>query len=169
MNETTISVKKYILTYGLILGLAWCIYSVFRHATGNRTTTNWAFSVFELILHIGIISYGIYKFKSNNHSFLTLWQALKIGMGIAITSTLLIISWDIFFLKVITPETIQEVLNSAKQSAIKKISDKDQILNQANHYLLNRSIGSLTFHLTFGFLVSLLGGAIMQKNPDPFD
>ncbi len=167
MKETTISTTKFILTYGIILGVIWIIYGLFRHITGNRATSNWASTIFELSLHIGIIVYAIYKYKLNNDSFLTLWQALKIGFGIAFISTVMQTIGDIFFVEVISPETIQEIVNSTDQSNEKKPQIQNKIISKENIRLFTISFG-IIFNLVLGAIISLLAGAIMQKNRDPF-
>ncbi|MEW7291540.1 DUF4199 domain-containing protein [Aquimarina sp. 2304DJ70-9] len=168
MKETTISVKKYILIYGFILGLIWIIYGVLRHISDTKTTANWALSIFELFLHIGIIAYGIYRFKTKNDGFLTLWQAFKIGIGIVLICTLMQLIWDIIFVKVISPETIQDIINSTNPSTSTASQEQNGLLSNENNYLFNRFLTGLIFHSTLGTLVSLLGGAFMQKNRDPF-
>ncbi len=169
MSETTISLKKHIHIYGLLLGVIWVLYGVFRNLTEDVVVSNWIYYIFELSLHIGFTSFFIYKFKSNNDGFLTLGQALKIGLGITLLSTFLFIIWDVFFLKVISPENLNEIINSLEPSIDGEINKKSNFLNKENSYLINRSLSGLIFHLVIGFLVSLLSGAIMQKNPDPFD
>ncbi len=168
MQETTISIKKHILIYGFILGLVWVAYGFLRHITNNRATRHWALSIFELSLHIGIIVYGIYKFKNKNDGFLTLWQAFKIGLGIAVMSTVMKSIGDIFFLKVISPETFQEILKSASQSTSTESQEQNSILSKENNYLFTTFLTNLIFNSTLGILISMLGGAIMQKNRNPF-
>ncbi len=168
MRETTISVKKYILIYGAILGLVWVFYGILRHVTDNRTTSNWALSVFELSLYIVIIVYGIYKFKHKNDGFLTLWQAFKIGFGIALIGTIIQILGEIFFLKIISPETLQSIIDATNPSASTTSQEQNRLLNIENSHLFKTSLTSLIFYSILGILISLLGGAFMQKNRDPF-
>lgn len=168
MEKTTISLKKYILIYGAILGSIWIIYGFIRNITNNRTIITWALFIFELSLHIGFIVFGIYKFKKNNEGFLTLWQAFKIGLGIALLSTFMKIIGDIFFLKVISPETLQEIVSSTSQSTATGGQEKDSILKKENGHLFTTSLANLLFNSTLAILISLLGGAIMQKHRDPF-
>ena len=166
MVETTISAKKHIFTYGLLIGAIWIIYGILRNATGYGSTANLAFSAFELVLHITIISYSIYKYKAKNNGFLTLLQAIKIGLGIAIISALIVIIWDIIFISVIKPEVLQKVMKTSNtETAEQVLSEKKLLFN----YFLKRSSSNLIYHLTFGLIISMLSGAIMQKNPDPFD
>ncbi len=166
MEETTISTKKYILRYGLILGFIWIIYSFFRHITSTRDTSNWVFSIFELSLYIGIIFYSIYKYKSTNGGFLTLWQALKIGFGIAFISIVMQAVGDIF-VEIILPETLQEITNSTDKPPVKKLQEQTKIVSKENDYFVNKSF-SLIFNLVLGAIISLFVGAIMQKNRNPF-
>ncbi|SHI58536.1 DUF4199 domain-containing protein [Aquimarina spongiae] len=169
MVETTISAKRHILIYGLLLGAIWVLYAAFRNLNDSDITPNWINYVFELSLHIGFTTFGIYKFKSNNDGFLTLRQALKVGFGIALLGAFLFMIWDIFFLKVISPENLHEIISSLKPSVNAETNEKSGFLSKESSYLINRLMSGLIFHLVIGLLVSLLGGAIMQKNPDPFD
>ncbi|GAA4272142.1 DUF4199 domain-containing protein [Aquimarina gracilis] len=168
MEKTTISTKKYILTQGLILGFIWVLYGFFRLVTGTRDTANWAFSIFELSLYIGFIFYSIHKYKSSNGSFLTLWQALKVGFGIAFISIIMQKIGNIFFIEVIPPETIQEIFNSTDKAPVKELQERNKTVSNENDYLIAMFF-SLIFNLVIGFIISLFAGAIMQKDPDPFD
>ncbi|MBQ0732805.1 DUF4199 domain-containing protein [Aquimarina celericrescens] len=167
MEETTISTKKNILVYGLILGSILVIYGFSRHITGNRDTANWAYSIFELFLYIGFVFYGIYKYKSQNHGFLTLWQALKVGFGITFISIVMQKIGDIFFVEVISAETIQEMFNSTDYLTAKESQERNKTVNKENDYLINMSI-TLILYLVLGVIISLFAGAIMQKNRNPF-
>ncbi|MBQ4821803.1 DUF4199 domain-containing protein [Aquimarina sp. MMG016] len=167
MAETTISTKKHILTYGVILGFIWVIYGFLRHITDNGTTIHWGFSIFELSLYIGFIFYSIYKYKSKNDGFLTLWQALKVGFGIVLISVVMQTTWDIFLVKVVSPETIQEIINSTDKLPAKELQESNKTANKENNYLIN--IFGLVFNLVLGTIIALFAGAIMQKNKDPFE
>ncbi len=167
MEETTFSVKKYILTYGIILGVIWVIYGFFRHVTYNRATSNWAFSIFELSLHIGFLVYGIYKYKSDNNGFLTLLQALKTGFGIALISTIIQTIGDIFLVKIISPEIIHEIMNLVNQATEQASQEQSKISSKDDNYFFNVSFG-LIVNLVLGIVISLFAGAIMQKNRNPF-
>ncbi|WP_438422890.1 DUF4199 domain-containing protein [Aquimarina macrocephali] len=168
MEETTISTKKNILNYGLILGLTWVVYGLIRHITDNRTSTSWGIVIIELFIHVTIIVYGIYTYKRANNGFLKLSQALKIGLGVALIATIIYVIWDIFLLKIISPETMYELIKSSNQLSENESINEDTIMSRESNFLFTTSLASIIFYSILGGLISLLGGAIMQKNRDTF-
>ncbi len=166
MAETTLSTKKHILKYGLILGLIWIIHITFRHITDTRNTANVAFSIIELLVHISVISYGIFIFKRKNNGFLTLWQAMKVGLGIAVLSAIMQAVWDTAVLQSISPDFIQDLMKSSNSANLNQVQEQQKELPQN---ISKFTLAGLIFSTILGAIISLLAGAIMQKNPDPFE
>lgn len=167
MAETTLATKKYILKYGLILGLIWILHMTFRHITDTRNTSNIVFSIIELLVHIGVISYGIFSFKRKNNGFLTLWQAVKVGLGIALFSAIMQAVWDIAILQSISPDFIQDLMNSSDSANLNQVQEQQKQLVSKNKSKF--TVASLIIKAILGAIISLLARAIMQKNPDPFE
>ncbi|MBP2833077.1 DUF4199 domain-containing protein [Aquimarina sp. U1-2] len=168
MKETTISTKKYIVKFGIILGAIWVVYGFVRYQVNYMTTSNRGLALFELVMQVFIVTYGIYKYKQDNEKFLKLWEALKIGISIILVGTIIKVLWDIILLKLIAPEAIHSLINVSKPSTIKETTDQLSNLNKENKFLLNISIGIFIGNIILGTIISLLGGAIMQKNRNPF-
>ncbi|WP_109300217.1 DUF4199 domain-containing protein [Aquimarina sp. AU474] len=165
MKKTTISTKKHVLKHGFILGVMWVVYGFIRHLTNNITTNNWALSLIELSIYIGAIVFGIYTYKSLNNGFLKLGQALKVGLGIVLISTGIQILWDIILFKILAPDILDQLINLNKNNS----ADKTYRFGRKNDFLFSVSLGKLIGNVVLGIIVSLLGGAILQKNPDPFE
>ncbi|WP_108808673.1 DUF4199 domain-containing protein [Aquimarina spinulae] len=168
MEETIISTKKYIVNYGLILGFIWVTYGLIRYLTNNITTNNLILPIIELSIHISIIIYSIYIYKSANHGFLKLGQALKIGFSVALIGISIQILWDILLLKVIAPELIDQLMSLNKNQVPNEPLNENYISDKKNNFLFNISLVTFIGNSILGFLISLIGGAIMQKNRDVF-
>ncbi|WP_271766394.1 DUF4199 domain-containing protein [Aquimarina algiphila] len=168
MENDQTSTKKIIIKYGLILGLTWVIYGFIRYITDNRTSIGWEIVIIELFIYVTIIAYGIYKYKHANSGFLKLSQALKIGSGVALITAIIYNMWDIFLLKIISPETMYQMISSFEKSSITKPMEQDNIMSIENSFIFDISLANLIFHPVLGLLISLIAGAIMQKKQDVY-
>ena len=59
MEETTISLKKYILIYGIILGILFVTYNVIVYLGNGTINRNWIHTVIDLSIRICIIIFGM--------------------------------------------------------------------------------------------------------------
>ncbi|WP_109300215.1 DUF4199 domain-containing protein [Aquimarina sp. AU474] len=176
MGETTISAKKHILTYGIVLGSLSIIYNIILYVTDNITGENWIKPFINLTILITVISYGIFSFKLANEGVLKLRQALKIGLGIAIVGGIIPFAWQFLLMNFIEPDMINQILGIRKEAILRNNPTiSSEKLNQSlvltkrfsSSYMI--SLFSLISNLFFGSLTALLAGAIMQRNPDPFE
>lgn len=175
MAETTISIKKYVLKYGLFLSLIWIVYSLICYLTDNVNGKNLIFSLIEILLHIGVIIFAFYVYKSTNGGFLKLSEALKIGIGIALIGGITAMVWNIALMEIIEPDMFDQMLEKSRNNIIEQnpemtedqIDESIAVVKKLNApYPMSALIFiSNTF---LGFMISLIGGAIMQKNRDVF-
>ncbi|MBL0685704.1 DUF4199 domain-containing protein [Aquimarina mytili] len=164
MKETIISTKKFILKYGLILGVIGGIYFCIRFATDNIYTINWFYSSIEIILYISLI-YPIYRYKSLNKGILKVSEAIKIGIGISLIAYSLSLLYNRILIDIIQSEYIIQTLNETKQEALinnPNISPGDiQETIKANRKYYSFTV--FMVNLMIGFVVSLIAGAILRK------
>ncbi|GAA3516379.1 hypothetical protein GCM10022393_33100 [Aquimarina addita] len=118
---------------------------------------------------------GIIFFKKNNNSFISLKEALKIGIGISVIGGLIAILWKILLIKVIDPEIIQELEKIQIKQYVEESSDfTDENMNSIIKTIKKFTsppimiLFALIEDLFLGFLISLIGGLIIQKKKDPF-
>ncbi|WP_167571898.1 DUF4199 domain-containing protein [Aquimarina algiphila] len=173
MEEVNISSKKYILTYGIILGIVSIIYNSILYITDNMMNINLIEGGIDLAILICVITYGIYSYKTANKGFLELSKAIKIGIGIAIIGALTLIIWIVLLMNVIEPEMINQIAEVQYKEMISNnpdISQEEIDENIVSIKTINssyvKSAMSLVSNLLFGFLIALMGGAIMQKKRD---
>ncbi|WP_109436904.1 MULTISPECIES: DUF4199 domain-containing protein [Aquimarina] len=175
MEETTISTKKYIVNYGLVLGLIWIAYGLIRYTTDNVTTRNLGLSIIELSIQISIIVYGIYSYKSTNNGYLKLGQAIKIGTGIVLIGAFLAIIWNILLKTLIEPDMMNEILASEREVLINQNPNMPQEQIDENMAMAGKlsslyvtSALVLVSDTLLGFVISLFAGAIMQKKRNEY-
>ncbi|WP_108803782.1 DUF4199 domain-containing protein [Aquimarina sp. Aq107] len=175
MESKSIPIKKYILTYGLLFGIASIILSFTFYLTGNYVKQNLLHSAILFSITVFFIIFGLLVFKKNNNGFISLIEALKIGIGIAILGGLMAVLWKIILLKQIDPN----IINQFEDKQIKRIAEMSSDLTQKNieekikitkKYTspLRMTITALIEDTFVGFLLSLIGGLIIRKKRNPF-
>jgi len=175
MKSKSIPMKKYIITYGVLFGIMTIIFSLFTYLTGNYTKQN-LFHVAALLSITALcITIGMIMFKKNNDHYISLVEALKIGIGIAVLGGLLAVLWRILLINVIDPEIITQL----EDKQIKLIAETSNDFTQEN---IDRKIAitqkytspliqigaAIAENLFLGFLFGLIGGLIIRKKRDPF-
>ncbi len=175
MKNKIISIKKFILKYGLILGAIWVIYFFIKYLVTNSIYHK-KDDLFSIILEIAIhtiLVYPIYRYKLNNNGFLSLKQALKIGMSIALITYLICRIHFIVVNKIIEPKEMVQTLNNAREKMLIINPDTSpenarKTINSTSYFdsfYIGQLIG-LTLDLMFGFVISLIAGAIMRKKKE---
>lgn len=170
METNTISARKYIIKYGVILGISSVMYNIVVYLTDNIVDGHWGFTVAGTIILIGVIIYGIHAYKSKNNGFLKLGTALKIGTNIALLGGVISIIWNVFFINLVESDMTNQILDKKQEKIILQNLDKSpQQMHKSmkivkkNNSLYISSAFSLTGYLLFGFIITLLGGLIMHK------
>ncbi len=171
MEIEKIPVKKTILNYGLLLGIVTVTIGIVMYLTNNTLKPHWIFSVISILSLIIIISYGINTFKTNNNDYLTLTDALKIGIGIAIIGGLINVIWLLLLTTVIEPNHYQQLIELEKEKLMERNLSKAKIEQSIS--AMEKIISpfftitiSLIGNLFFGFIISLIGGLIMKKEQE---
>ncbi|MBW1295745.1 DUF4199 domain-containing protein [Aquimarina litoralis] len=175
MKSKSIPIKKYVIQYGFLLGLSIIIYSLVNYSTGNYTTKSvFHYSILFLITLFSIVI-GLISFKRKNNYFISLSEALKIGIGITVLGGFMVTFWEIIVLKVIDPEIITQF----EDRQIKKIAETSKDFSQEN---IERKIAiiqkftspwimiikGLVEDIIVGFFLSFITGLIIRKKRDPF-
>ncbi len=171
--ENQVSPKNIILNYGLFFGLGLVFTSLIMYATGNLL--NPSAGIFSLIatslIVIGVIILGIKKYKQLNNTFLTFGQAVKIGVGIAVIGGIISIIYQQVFENFIAPEIVEQRLTLMQEALENSGMSEEQIETQLSiqqkmsNPLITSAIAIL-FWAFIGFVISAIGGAIMQKREE---
>ncbi len=171
MEKQKTSSKGIMLNYGLMLGLASILLSVANYSFGDLHEPHWSIQIIGLLVLGGFIILGIKKFKDSNEGFLSLVQALKTGLGIALIGALLSLVYTYVFVNYIETEFVSNQIVFETQKMIDQGQSDEQIEIATgfmeNYMMFMVFAGIIIMNLFIGFIVSLIGGLVMkQSNED---
>jgi ABC-type antimicrobial peptide transport system permease subunit len=120
---------------------------------------------------IGVLVYAFIHYKKQNEGFLSLSEALKIGLGISLISALFGVIYSLILTNVLDPNTINKTIDFAfeKMRSENHEMTKDQIdmargIAEKMSTPLISSAVQIIGALFIGFIVSLIGGLIVKKS-----
>ncbi|MBW1295739.1 DUF4199 domain-containing protein [Aquimarina litoralis] len=173
-----IQFKKYIIKYGIILGVATIIHVLsfnFLKELENKLTITHLFVLtigFLILLFITIVSIllGLKAFKKNNDGYISLKEALKISIGIALIGGLIAMLCDILRIHVIdsgfidqmNENNFKKLVENSTEITQKDIDRRMAITKRVNSPLIMIS-RSMAAHLCSGILFGLIFGLIIRK------
>ncbi len=169
----TISPKtsQFAIRYGLILGTISVIFGIILYSMDMHYQQDWKVGVVSMIIMIAVIFWGLSEYKKANRGFLSLSQALKIGVGISLISGIIGIVYQQLLMHVIDPEFMQKSMDFQKMMMQDRGMDPTQIdaaMEMGKKFqgpFIQVALG-LIGSLFFGFVFSLITGLILKKS-DP--
>ena len=171
METQKTSAKKIIINYGVLLGILSVLLGAIIYITNSYKDPNWIFSVLGVGILTAVIILAIKAFKKANGGFLTLGEALKVGIGTALIGGLIGAIWTLVLTNVLEPDYMQQVMEVQKEKMLDQGLSEEQIeasaemMEKFSNPLISVAF-SLIGNLFFGFIISLIGGLIMQKKQD---
>lgn len=175
--ENQTNPKQTIINYGLILGVASIFLSLGIYASGmdliNQPT--WI-KVVSYIIFIAAIIMGMLKFKALNNNFLSLGQAMKIGVGIALIGGLVSAVYTFIFFNFMEPDMITQIAVTAEEQMLEKnpeMSDEqiDTAMGITKMFMTPFMIATMTIigSLFMGTIIALIGGLILKKEDNSYN
>ena len=125
--ENSTNSKSLIINYGIYLGIATVLISLITYALGTHLDPHWSISLVSGILFIGLIVFGIKKYKETNEGFLTWGQGVKIGVGIAIVAALIGTIYNYLFMNFIEPDFLNQVMEVSNQKLLDQGQTEEQV------------------------------------------
>jgi len=171
METQTASVKKIALNYGLILALSIIVLSVIVYALGMSVEQPWWQSALSFIFTAAIIWMGLKAFKIANEGFLSLGEALKVGLAISLIAGIIGSIFTYLFITVIEPEYVQMVLQKTQENMVQQNPNMTQEQIDMGMGITEKMMGpwimvamGIIASLFFGFIISLIEGLILKNN-----
>ncbi len=175
MEVQQVEAKKFVLNYGILLGILSVILGVIMYVTNAYTDPSIIYTVIGFLILIGVISYGINAFKTENGGFLKLSDALKVGIGIAVIGGIITAIWSFLLMNYIEPDYMVQVMDVSRE---KMMESNPNLTDAQINSMMDMSAKfttpwmimafSLIGNLFFGLLISLIAGLIM-KNKNPYE
>ena len=171
-NQQKVSKKSIMINYGLLLAILSIIVSVANFSFGDVYDPHWSVQAIGVALMLVFIVLGIKKFKELNDGYLSLGEAIKIGIGIAFVTTLIFMVYFYAFASFIEADFIENTTEINIQKALDANPDlpEERLETQremTKNYFYVFAFGfMLIFNLFIGFVTSLIAGMVMKKTDE---
>ena len=161
-------IKPIAYSYGLYLALVSIVVLVIMYVANLEK--NWALSIASSLASIVIFVYGIKTFKLKNGGFLSLGDAIKVGLAIAVIGGVIAAIYAYIHYAYIYPEFIeitkeQAYLQITEQNPDMSADQIDKSMEISSLFMTPMffSLSTVIGTLIFGLIVSLIAGLIMKK------
>jgi len=169
MEHQAPSIKPIAYTYGLYSALLSIAGLVIMYVL--NMDKNWTLSIVSIIVSILIFVYGIKTFKNANANMLSLGQAIKVGLAIAVIGGVITAIYSYIHYEFIYPEFIELQRETAYNQIIEKnpnmTAEQIEKTMEISNIFMNSSFFSLSSilgSLIFGLITSLIAGLIMKSD-----
>jgi len=167
--------KKIILNYGLMLGLVSVLLGVVMYVTNAYLNPSFIYTLVGFVILIVFITLGINAFKKENGGYLSIKEALKIGVGISLIAGIIGVVWMLLLMFVIEPDYINQMADVQRDQIDKQYpnmtdAQKQNALEMSSKFNSPWILAafSLIGNLFFGLIISLVVGLI-KKNKNPYE
>ncbi len=165
------SLKSIAINFGLYLGGLMIVIAILMYVTDMAFKgQQWPVTIYYIAFPVAII-YAIYLFKTNNKGVLTLKDALKIGVLVAIISALTYVLYILILNYIIDTEYNDRMMEFATEqiaSSGAPVEAKEAQLKMVEFFSspLMGSVVWVASSMFFGLIYALIGGLIMKNNPN---
>ena len=171
MESQNVPIKKFALNNGLLLGLLSVVLGVLAYVLDMHLERNWIISLLSLALTTGVIVYAFKQYKAANGGFMSLGQALKLGLAIALIAGLIGVIYNYVLMNFIEPDMINQIMDKQQEAMLEQNPNMTQSqIDQANEMTAKfmtpgmMAAFGIIGSLFFGFIISLIAGLVMKKN-----
>lgn len=173
MENQQATAKKFVLNYGVMLGIVSVIYGVILYATNVYLDPSITYGIISYLIVIVLVTLAIKAFKTENGGYLTLSEALKVGIGAAVIGGIIAAVWTFVLTSYIEPDLVNDLMETTREKMIETQPDMSEAQVDAAIGMTSKLSSppiafalSLVGSLFFGLIISLIVGLIMKnKNP----
>jgi len=171
MEKSAIKTSSFALRYGLILGLISIVFGLMIYFLEMHYQNDTKIGMVSLASSTIVIVLGLLAFKKANEGYISLSEALKTGLGIALISGILSVLYQALLVTVIDPDTIQKSVDFQMETIrmeqpelpTETLNQIEEMQKRFSSPAIMAAIG-IIFSLFFGFIISLVAGLIIKKS-----
>ena len=86
MENQPSTIKSTILQFGTMLGVISVVFGLMIYFLDMHYTQETSIGIVSIVISLGVIVLAQYNYRNENGGFLSLGEALKIGLGVALIS-----------------------------------------------------------------------------------
>ncbi|WP_029033766.1 DUF4199 domain-containing protein [Salinimicrobium terrae] len=173
METQQVKASKFVINYGLLLGIILVLLGVIIYVTNNHLSPHWSFMIVTFSIIIAVVVFGVKAFKKENGGFLSLGEAIKVAVGVGLIAALLSGAWSVLMTTVIEPGLTDQAIEIEREKAFE--SNPNLTDEQWEQGLEMTAVfrqpwfaftATLIMYMFIGLIIGLIAGAIMkQKRP----
>ena len=171
MENASSNLKSHILQYGIVLGGISVVFNLMLFYLDMHYTQEPSVQWINYFISISVTVLAIYNLRASNQGFMSLSEALKLGMGVAVISGLIAIVYTYVLINFLDPDTIEKTLEVTQNKILEENPEfsQEQLDGMKEMQRKFSGIGFLSaiilvFSLFFGFIISLITGLILRRN-----
>lgn len=165
------SLKNIMITYGLMLGGISIVFNLMLFFLKMHYEQSTAVGIVSVVIMIGVLLFAFIQYKKSNEGFISLSEAIKIGLGVSLISAILGIIYAFILTEFLDPGMMEKVLDlqmekirASNPEMSQEALDSTRSMSEKFSSPLIRSAFQLIFALFIGFIISLIGGLIVKKS-----
>ncbi|WP_224490991.1 DUF4199 domain-containing protein [Robertkochia flava] len=173
MEQQKPKTGQFALRFGLLMGALGITFSLMLHFMDLQYTQSAANSVVGIAIILGILITAIYQYKKANGGYLSLTDALKVGIGAALVGGIISALYTMLYANVIEPDFLErsgEMMRSTLRNDNPDLTTEqieNAVQSQRDFFWVTYPI-LIIFNLFVGFIVSLVIGLIMRKEQSDY-
>lgn len=171
MNSQNPSFKSIIISNALILSAISIAFNLMLYFLDMHYQQSQEAGIVGIIIMIAILIYAFIQFKKINEGYLSLSEALKIGLGISLVAALIGVVYTYILTEFLDPGMMDKALDFQIEKIRMENPEitSDQIagmreMQEKFSSPLIRSAFQIIGSLFIGFIISLIGGLIIKKS-----
>lgn len=169
METKQLTPGKFAVNYGLILGVIMIIITAATYFSGIMVKgEQWPNFILYIIFPV-IIIYAINSYKKHNGGLLTLIDAIKVGVAVAVISALISTAFNALLFYVVDPELTDKIMAITREKLYENPKMTEEMIDKTmdtikkfSNPLLGGAIG-IGLSALFGLIYSVIGGLVMKK------
>jgi hypothetical protein len=168
MEENQPKTGKYALNFGLVLGVISVIFGIMLYTLDMHYQRNTAVTIVGVLITIVVLFFAINQFKKNNDGFLTLSEALKVGVGAALIAAIIGVVYQYALANFIDPNFMDKAMDAQMADAVANGKMTSEQVEQGKEmgkkfFWVGYPI-YLIVSVLFGLIISLVIGLVIKKN-----
>ncbi len=168
------SIKSIAYPYGIALAIYTILVLVVIYVLNidQESSINYVFTALNIIVTLVIYSVALKTFKKDNSGYISLSQALKTGLGVAVIAGVISAIYAYIHYSYVYPEFLQMIKDQQRAAMIENGQMSDEQIEQSIQMMsftttpFFLSTATLIMSVFFGFITSLVIGLIIKKK-DP--
>ena len=171
MENQTPSIKTTIINYSLILSAISIAFNLMLYFLDMHYQQSQMTGIVGIVIMIGVLIYSFIDHKKLNEGYLSLSEALKIGLGISALAGLIGVAYTFVLTEFLDPNMMEKALDFQLEKM--RIDNPEMTQDQLDGIRsmqekfsgpLIRSAFQIIGSLFIGFIISLIGGLIVKKS-----